>query len=224
MFYHRLFTPFAALVLFAIPVMAEEKSAATHPEPTQSTDVSQVPEGRYVMDKTHASLIFSASHLGFADYYGRFDDFEGWMVFDTRNVEQSEVKIVIDPASVNTNSDKLEKKMQGEDWFNSEAFPKIVFYSTEVKKTGDTTGKITGELDFLGVKKPVTLDVEWQGGGKNPFSQRYTLGFHATGTIKRSDWGMNVYLPNIGNEVNLIIAVEFQLDEAGDAKNYYGEL
>ena len=101
------------------------------------------------------------------------------------------------------------------DWFNAGEYPTITFTSTEIEKTGEATGTMTGTLDFLGVSKPVTLDVTFNDAmAVQPFSQKPALGFSAHGTLTRSDWGMTTYVPNIGDEVEILIEAEFAYDDA----------
>jgi polyisoprenoid-binding protein YceI len=99
-------------------------------------------------------------------------------------------------------------------WFNATQYPEIKFRSTNVEKTGDNTGKVTGDLTFLGVTKPVTLDVEFNKAiGNHPFANKPALGFTATTTIERSEFGMTKYIPQIGDQVDIIIQAEFMRAE-----------
>ena len=105
----------------------------------------------------------------------------------------------------------FDKKLStGKDWFNSEEYPEIRFESTKIEMTGEKEGKVTGDLTFLGVTKPFTLDVILNDAmAMHPYSKKAAMGFSAKGTLKRSDWGMSHYVPNIGDEVELLIEVEF---------------
>jgi polyisoprenoid-binding protein YceI len=65
-------------------------------------------------------------------------------------------------------------------------------------------------LTFLGVTKPVTLDVTFNKAlGQHPFANKPALGFTAEGSLKRSEFGMDTYIPQIGDEVDFIIQAEF---------------
>ena len=91
---------------------------------------------------------------------------------------------------------------------NAAKFPTIGFNSSSLVLTGPTTGKMTGDLTFLGVTKPVTLDLVWNGFGPGMMGGTRT-GFSATGSIKRTDFGFNTYVPVIGDQVDLLIEIEF---------------
>ncbi|OYX82982.1 MAG: hypothetical protein B7Y75_05795 [Azorhizobium sp. 35-67-5] len=98
--------------------------------------------------------------------------------------------------------------MKGPDFFNTEAFPTIRFASTAVVATG-STAKVTGDVTLLGVTRPVILDVTFHKAGINPTDKLYHLGFDATATLTRSDFGMRTNLPGIGDAVTLRIEAEF---------------
>ena len=95
----------------------------------------------------------------------------------------------------------------------AEKFENATFKSTKIEKLGVDTGIIHGELTMLGKTKPLKLQTVFNGHGDNPFSKKKTLGFSATTIVKRSEFGMDAYLPAVGDEVELVIQVEFQKQE-----------
>jgi polyisoprenoid-binding protein YceI len=178
--------------------------------PTISTDLKAIPAGTYQLDNSHTAVLFELSHLGFSGYIGRFDTVAGSFSFDPAKPDASMVTITIDPASVDTNSTALEEKLRGTEGFNVAAHPAITFTSTRLTRQNERQGTLEGTLTMLGVTKPVTLAVEFQGGGKSPFGGAHVLGFHASGKFKRSEWGLRSWLPVVGDEVTLTIRAEFQ--------------
>lgn len=184
----------------------------------QSEDVSytDLPAGIYELDHAHASIVWKVSHLGLSDYTARFTDFDATYDFNPENPEASVVTVTIDPRSIETDYPNAEEKdfnaklADGEEWFNSSEFPVIRFQSTKLELTGENTGVLTGDLSFLGVTKPLSLDVTLNGVmSEHPFAKKPVKGFSASGTLKRSDWGMTALVPNIGDEVELLIEAEF---------------
>lgn len=199
------------LVMFFVPFTATAQ---------EKTDIAAMPAGLYKLDKTHASIVWKVNHLGLSDYTARFTKFEADLRLNPTNLESSKIIVNIDPTSIKTDYPEPEKKdfdaqlINDAGWFNAAQFPKITFTSTKVEKTGDDTGKVTGDLTFMGVTKPVTLDVKFNAAlGNHPFANKPAVGFSATGTIKRSDFGMTKYIPQIGDEVKLLIEVEFMYAE-----------
>lgn len=184
------------------------------------TPYNEMPAGVYNLDETHAQLIWKVSHLGLSNYTARFTSFDADLTFDPANPENSSLTATIDPTSIKTDYPYPEKKdfdkklVEGKEWFNVAAFPEIKFESKELAVTGENTGTMMGHLTFLGVTKPVTLDVTFNGAmASQPFSSKPTLGFSATGSLKRSEWGMATYVPNIGDEVQIMIEAEFAMEE-----------
>ena len=95
--------------------------------------------------------------------------------------------------------------------FDAAKFPQATFVSTAVQRTGPTAGKMTGDLTIHGVTKSVTFDVTFNGGAPSPMGPAYYLGFHATATIKRSDFGLDKMVWNsfVGDDVKLTIEALF---------------
>ena len=199
--FSRSFWVTTALLILSAPVMVATALADGHQT------------GSYAMDSSHTSVVFKVNHLGFSTYIGRFDTVTGDLNFDEKDPAKSGVNVTIESASINTNRRELEEKLRGEEMFNSEAHPQITFVSTGIEKTSDTTGKITGDLSVAGMTKPVVLDVTFNGGAPHPFNKKMTLGFSATANLKRSEFGLDSWLPAIGDDVALVIETEFQKQE-----------
>lgn len=188
----------AAVTLLAAPALAQE-----------------APAGQYVVDKTHASVVWKGLHQGLAWYNARFTNFDIQLTFDPADVTKSKVTATIDPKSIETDYEKTrpagnttdfdEELATGANFFNAGKFPQITFVSTAVTKTGANTGKMTGNLTFLGVTKPVTLDVTYNGHRNDPRIKKHKVGFTATGTINKTQWGMSpggAIADNVKIEIN----------------------
>lgn len=174
-------------------------------------DAAAAPEGAYVLDPAHASVNWSISHSGLSLYTARFDDITGALDFDPNAPTQSRLDIKIDPKSISTGDAEWDETLATDGkYFDADKYAEIRFVSTSSTKTSNNTGKVTGDLTLRGVTLPVILDVTYNGAGKSFGHPGATLGFSATGKIKRSDWGMD-YLTNfgIGDEVTLRIEAEF---------------
>lgn len=182
----------------------------------QPTPISGLPAGAYALDKTHASLTWKVSHMGMSNYTARFTGLDATVNLDPQDVTKSTVSVKVDPASVKTDYPNAKEKDfdaeigKGENWFNAGKYPEITFQSTKIEKTTDTTGKIYGNLTFMGVTKPLVLDAKFNGGyAKMPHLNIPAFGVSATTTLKRSDWGFGTYVPMIGDDVQLLIETEF---------------
>lgn len=169
------------------------------------------PEGDYVLDPAHASVIWSVKHAGLSNYTARFDSISGALSFDPENPENSKVDILIDPKSVSTGDNDFDEEIAAKSsYFDAETYPQIRFVSTDIVKTGENTGTITGDLTFRGATLPVTLNTVFNGAGTSFGNPGKTLGFSAKTSFKRSDFGMtNLINFGIGDEVTVVIETEF---------------
>lgn len=181
-----------------------------------NTKISELPAGSYALDKTHASLIWKVSHLGLSNYTARFTDFDAELTLDPEDVTQSSLIVTIDPTSLETDYPNPEEKdfdkklIESEQWFNAGKFPEIKFASKRIEVTGTNTGKVYGTLDFLGVQEPLVMDVTFNGSMlEHPYAKKAALGFSAKTVLQRSQWGFDTYLPNIGDNVEVLVEVEF---------------
>jgi polyisoprenoid-binding protein YceI len=177
-----------------------------------STDPKQAPAGAYQMETRHTQVVFAISHFGITDYYGRFDKVSGTLNFNPAAPEKSAVSVSIDTSSANVMSSELVGEIVGPGVFDSAKFPVATFTSTSLVRTGPDAGTMTGDLTLHGVTKPVTFDVTFNGGETAPMgAAAYDLGFHATATIKRSDFGLDkmMWSSAVGNEVKLTIEALF---------------
>ena len=174
-----------------------------------NTEATKIKPGAYALDSSHASVIFSVSHMGFSTYYGRFNGVSGALDFAEEDPSRSRVDIAIEADSIDTNNETLEGMLKAKSMFNAGEHPRITFVSTAVEKTGENTGIVTGDLTIAGVTGPLVLDVSFVGSGTNPASGSKTIGFDATGKFLRSDFGLKNWLPLVGDEVSLQIGAEF---------------
>lgn len=200
-----------ASLLVATPIVAQQ--AMTAPG---AKDIARVTAGTYTVDPGHTLVSWQVDHLGFTPYFGIFGSSTGTLTIDPKNPNAAKVDITIPVAKVTTASEGLTAhllragKDGGKPDFFGPAPADARFVSTAVKASG-TTAKVTGDLTLNGVTKPVTLDVEFYGAGKMPeqMGGKEGLGFTAKGSIKRSDFGVNMGIPMVSDEVTLKIAVGF---------------
>ena len=171
------------------------------------------PAGEYVLDKTHASLTWKVKHLGLSNYTARFASFDSVLVLDPKTPTKSTISVTIDPKSVKTDFPFPEKedfdKVIAEKFLGAGQHPTITFQSTDLKATGPKTGKLSGNLTLMGVTKPVTFDVVLNGAMVHPFRKIPVVGFTATGSFKRSDFGSSALQGPIGDEITVIVEAEF---------------
>jgi polyisoprenoid-binding protein YceI len=200
------FVLLASAMLFALPLSVR----------AQTTPLAEMPAGEYTLDTTHASITWRVNHLGLSQYTARFARMSAVLHFNPQDPTQSKLTATVDPLSLRTDFPTPEKVdfdkelATGKDWFNGVAYPVISFRATGITKTGDKTADITGELTMLGARKTVVLHTTFNGAyAKKPYAEVPGLGFSATTTLKRSEWGMTHAIPFVGDEVQVMIEAEF---------------
>jgi Uncharacterized conserved protein len=186
-----------ALLVLALPL-----TAAAAPE-------------TYTLDPYHTYPNFTIEHLGFSMIYGRFDKSSGKFILD-KAAKTASLEMMVETASINAADNEKGNRqrsrddhLRSPDFFNVAEYPRMTYKSTSVKFNGDNPAAVEGNLTLLGVTKPLALHVDRWKCGPNPFSKKEMCGGTASGTLKRSDFGMKFGLPvAVGDEVKLLIGFE----------------
>ena len=185
---YRTASLFAALLLAA---------GAVHADPV-----------KYDLDPNHTQVEFSWNHFGFSNITGRFDKVEGNFQFDPTDPTRSSIDVTIPIASIDTGVGALDEHLQGPDFFDAAQFPVATFKSSKVERIDADSLKVSGDLTIHGVSKPAVLDVTINRIGEHPMAGRAAAGFDAKTTIRRSDFGINKYVPNVSDDIAIAITSE----------------
>ena len=169
----------------------------------------------YTLDPFHTYPNFSVDHLGFSTLYGRFDKSSGKFTLD-KAARSGSLELVVDTASINAADNEKGNRqrsrddhLRSPDFFNVAEYPRMTYKSTVVKFSGDNLATVEGNLTLLGVTRPLVLHVERWKCGPHPFNKKEMCGGNASGTLKRSDFGMKFGLPvAVSDEVKLMIGFE----------------
>ncbi|AMO72936.1 YceI family protein [Sphingorhabdus sp. M41] len=203
--------PLALIALAATaPLLAQSA-----PQVPGQMDATRVVAGSYTADPAHSLIAWEVNHFGFSDYIGLFGDVAGTLTIDPADLSAASVDVTIPVGKVTTASAGLTDHLlrAGKDGAKPDFFgpdpSDARFVSTSVSASGNSA-KIDGNLTLNGITKPVTLDAEFTGAGNNPYNKKLTLGFSATTTIERSDFGIDTAIPLVSDVVELEIHVAFE--------------
>lgn len=188
-------------------IVATSAATAAGPSPT----LDSVKAGTYAVESYHTQIGFSLSHFGLTNYSGLFSGASGSLRLDPGNLAATKLDVSIPVQSIQTTVPLLTDELKGDKWFDVTKFPQATFASTNVSVAGNGELTIAGNLTLHGVTKPIVLHAHLVGTGVNPIDKAYTVGFQASGTIKRSDFGVSLYAPAVGDDVELSIAGAFEL-------------
>ncbi len=162
----------------------------------------------YKIDANHTDVVASWSHFGFSNPIAHFGKVDGSITYDPAKVSASKVEVTLPLSGLNSHVGDFDDHLRSDDFFDAEKFPNITFKSTSVKAAGEGKLTVVGDLTIKGITKPVTLAVTINKVGMQPMAKREAAGFNATTTIKRSDFGVGKYAPNVSDEVKLTITTE----------------
>ncbi len=196
----------AFLLSFAVAAAACSPASA---QGVTSRNPADAESGTFAIEPNHTQVLFGISHLQFTTYYGNFSHVSGTLELSTKDPAASKVEVQIPVNTVSTTSDKLNGILQTADWLDAARFPTMTFRSTQVTRTGPGTANVTGDLTLHGITKPMTLNATFNAAGTSPGDQKYTIGFNASGVIKRSDFGIVKLLPYVGDDVTITISAAF---------------
>jgi polyisoprenoid-binding protein YceI len=143
---------------------------------------------KYTIDKAHTEVGFDVRHF-FTKVHGRFNDFEGTIVFDEQDPSKISVEASAVTASISTDNQKRDGHLRSADFFDAEKFPSLTFKSNKVTANGKNKYKVAGDLTMRGVTKPVVFDAEFFGAGGTGMGAK--AGFAATTVVNRKDFGIN---------------------------------
>ena len=178
---------------------------------TATPTLGSVKAGTYKVESYHTQVGFSLSHFGFTNYAGLFSGATGSLQLDPTHLTAAKLDVTIPVQSITTTIPQLTDELKGAQWFDTAKFPSATFTSTKVVSSSNGEATIMGTLTLHGVTRPVVLHAHFIGAGVNPIDKAYTVGFEATTTIKRSEFGVSTYVPAVGDDVQLTIAGAFEL-------------
>ena len=168
----------------------------------------------YTLDPYHTYPHFAVDHFGVSLMWGRFDKSSGKFTID-RAAKKGTLDLTVETASLSTgDNDKgarprsRDEHLRGADFFNVAEFPRMTFKAGDVKFSGDSPTEVSGELTLLGVTKPLTLKIERWVCKDHPFSKKPMCGGNASGSLKRTDFGMKYGVPAVGDEIRLYVEFE----------------
>ncbi|SDQ60467.1 YceI family protein [Pseudoxanthomonas sp. CF125] len=162
----------------------------------------------YKIDPNHTNVLASWSHFGFSNPSLNFGQADGTIVYDADKISASSVQVTLPLTGLSALADQFYDHLTSADWFDAAKYPSATFKSTKVEAAGEGKLKVTGDLTVKGVTKPVVLDVKLNKAGVQPLAKRAAVGFDATATVKRSEFGLGNYVPNVSDEVSLRITTE----------------
>lgn len=162
----------------------------------------------YKIDPSHTDVLATWSHFGYSNPSAHFGQAEGTIVYDADDVSASSVEVTLPLAGLNSFTAAFDEHLRNADFFDAAKFPAARFKSTKVEAAGAGKLKVTGDLTIKDVTKPVVLDVTLNSAGEHPMKKVPAIGFDATTTLSRTEFGVGKYAPAVSDEVRIRITTE----------------
>lgn len=163
---------------------------------------------KYDIDPGHTQILFTWNHFGFSNPSATLEKIGGEFQLDTEDLTKSSITVVLPLEGLHTGVPKLDEHLKSAEFFDASKYPEIRFKSTKVEKTGADRLKVTGDLSIHGVTKPVVLDVKVNKIGDNPMMKVASAGFDADVTIKRTEFTVGAYVPNVSDDIRVHITLD----------------
>ncbi|WP_261841224.1 YceI family protein [Aliamphritea ceti] len=170
----------------------------------------------YEFDKAHTNVQFGISHNGLSNFLGQFQDFTGKFDIDEKDLTKSSFDVIIKTASVDTDVPALDDHLKNADFFDVNKYPEMRFKSERIVQISADKYAVEGQLTMLDKTLPVTLDTRLNFQGRHPLADFFPaydtqyLGFSATASIRRTEFGMMTYAPMLADQVNITLEAELK--------------
>ncbi|EIL97652.1 polyisoprenoid-binding protein [Rhodanobacter thiooxydans] len=172
----------------------------------------------YQLDPAHTMVLFSWNHFGYSNPTANLGLGEGTLVFDEQHPANSSVEVKLPLDLLDTHVPALDEHLKKADFLDAAQYPVVTFKSTAVQALGANKFKVSGNLTVHGVTKPVVLDATLNKIGPHPMTKASSVGFDATASIKRSEFGVGAYVPNVSDELAIRITTEASVPKQAAAK------
>lgn len=168
----------------------------------------------WTLDKGHAKLGFTITHLMLSDVDGAFNSFDIKLTSAKEDFSDATIELTADVNTINTANDSRDKHLKNEDFFDAAKYGTLTFKSKSFTKVEGKKYKLSGDLTMHGVTKPVSLDVTVNGPLAHPFNKKTVAGFKVSGVVKRADFNLGAKYPSavLSEEVTIVANAEFTKD------------
>jgi polyisoprenoid-binding protein YceI len=198
----------SALILFLTPT-AYSNISKNSKENTTESNVNSIE--KYTIDSSHSKVSFKVAHLVISSVTGEFKKFNGTFSFNPGDFSQTQLEASAETASIDTSTSDRDEHLKQSEYFDVKKFPFMTFKSTSVKKTGEKSFDLNGNITIKGITKSTTFKITYLGQVKS--DDKIIQVFTGTTQIKRKDFGLNFQNvieagPVVGETVTIDISAE----------------
>jgi len=147
------------------------------------------------IDNSHSQVSFQTKKLGFFTIKGTLSDFQGEIIFDKNDLQNSNFDNSVSAVSIDTGNAKRDEHLKSNNFFYVKEFPKISFHSIKILKENNHYS-VKGKLTILNTTKEIAILFSYE----NNLQQG---GF----SLNRLDYGVGEKFPGfiVGKTVRILI-------------------
>lgn len=191
-----------ATLLAAVAIAAAPRAAA--PSALRAAEPAE-----FEIDVAHSTLIYRVRHFGVSNFYGRINGPSGSFLLDAERPEASRLSVEIEIKNMDAGNESRDRFLLSPDFFNVREHPKASFVATSIRPTAPGVFEAMGDFTMHGETRPITVRLD---GYVEKATDRfgYRAGFECTFEVKRSDYGMDLFVKEgtLGDEVRITVAIE----------------
>ena len=139
---------------------------------------------------------------------GSFKDWQGSLRVDDSDVPRSTVVVKVNTNSIEMLDPQQTNMLKDPDFFDVAKFPELTYVSKTVTRIGDSTLKVEGEVTLRGITRPMALEVAVTDRKAGAAAGARYARFRASGSLKRSEFGMVKYVDVVGDLVDISIRTD----------------
>ena len=197
------------LAILASAILSGCGGGGSSPGVADTTDGLGIPSGTYAIDTTHAYVTFSYLHQDLSYPLIRATGVDGELELDAGDIGNSTTRIAVRADSIRSNTGYFDKELASPKFFNASKYPHMTFIGDDYTSIDDSRGTLSGQVTIRAM--PLTLDVTINGALVNPITKVPTIGISASGSLARSDFGLERFIPAVADKVDIAIEAEFTL-------------
>lgn len=192
-----------------LPAALALLAACGQGQPTDDGGILGIPSGTYAVDTSHTYVTFSYFHQGLSYPLLRATAVDGELELDSSELQNSTVSIAVNADSIRTNLDYFDRELASRKFFHADKYPHITFGTHSYRPLGDSSGELTGFVTIRGITRPIVLSVTINGAMEHPMLNRPVIGISASGSLSRSDFDLDRFVPMVADQVDIRIEAEF---------------
>lgn len=193
--------------------------------PDQESIFDQLVSGTYQAVPSQSSIQLSFDHRGFSRSIFYFNNFDAQLELNAEQLDQSQFQLDLLTEDLDSSSFELTRVLKSGAFFDASNFPLISVVATSIERLGDSSLLVRAEIRIKGISQTAQFEIQLNRSDLHPETGTQAIGFSGSAQVRRSDWGFVDYLPDISDQINIDLQMEFALPPEPQPAGYpYNQL